>query len=100
MNGYIERAFAADVVDPNAEGRWGKVRRKLGVPGLGIASDDAPGWDFLERLASSPGQFSMERHLDMKEYCEKLKQPDSQKPEVSLLEFLDQRQAERELKGT
>ena len=40
----IERAFAANVIDPMVAGDWGDVRRELGVPGLGIASDRSAGW--------------------------------------------------------
>jgi hypothetical protein len=47
----IERAFAANVVDPTVVGDWGDVRRELGVHGLGIASDRSAGWpSFRERL--------------------------------------------------
>ena len=40
----IERAFAANVIDPTIAGDWCDVQRELGVPGLGIASDQSPGW--------------------------------------------------------
>ena len=40
----IERAFAANVIDPMVAGDWGDVRRELGVPGLGIAPDRSAGW--------------------------------------------------------
>jgi hypothetical protein len=40
----IERAFAANVIDPMVAGDWGDVRRELGVPSLGIASDRSAGW--------------------------------------------------------
>jgi hypothetical protein len=40
----IERAFAANVVDPSVAGDWGDIRRELGVPGLGLAPDQSTGW--------------------------------------------------------
>jgi len=40
----IERAFAANVIDPTVAGDWSDVRRELGVPGLGIAPDHSAGW--------------------------------------------------------
>ena len=40
----IERAFAANIVDPTVAGDWGDVRRDLGVSGLGLAPDKSPGW--------------------------------------------------------
>lgn len=40
----IERAYAADVIDPTISGHWGDVRRKLGVSGLGLAPDKSQGW--------------------------------------------------------
>jgi hypothetical protein len=40
----IERAFAADVIDPTIAGDWGEVRQELGVPGLGLAPDHNPRW--------------------------------------------------------
>jgi hypothetical protein len=40
----IERAFAANVIDPTIAGDWGDVRDELDVPGLGIAPDRTPGW--------------------------------------------------------
>ena len=40
----IERAFAANVVDPTVAGDWGDIRQELGVPGLGIAPDHSTGW--------------------------------------------------------
>jgi hypothetical protein len=40
----IERAFAANIIDPTIAGDWGDVRRELGVSGLGIASDRSAGW--------------------------------------------------------
>ena len=40
----IERAFAANVVDPTVAGDWGDIRRELGVPGLGIAPDHSAVW--------------------------------------------------------
>ena len=47
----IERAFAANVIDPTVVGDWEDVRRELGVPGLGIAPDRSPGWPSIrERL--------------------------------------------------
>ena len=44
----IERAFAANVVDPTFAGDWGDVRRELGVEGLGLAPDVSPGWQTLQ----------------------------------------------------
>ena len=38
----IERAFAANIVDPSVAGDWGDIRRELGVPGLGLAPDQSP----------------------------------------------------------
>ncbi|HEY4234636.1 MAG TPA: hypothetical protein VGM76_14475 [Lacipirellulaceae bacterium] len=50
----IERAFAADVVDPTVAGDWGYVRRELGAPSLGIAPDKSTGWpSFSERFGLS-----------------------------------------------
>ena len=47
----IERAFAANVVDPAVAGDWEEVRQELGVPGLGIAPGRSPGRrSFPERL--------------------------------------------------
>ncbi len=43
----IERAFAANVIDPTVVGDWQDIREELGVPGLGIASDHSPGWPSL-----------------------------------------------------
>lgn len=43
----IERAFAANVIDPTVVGDWGDIRRELGVHGLGIASDRSAGWPSL-----------------------------------------------------
>lgn len=40
----IERAFAANIVDPTIAGDWGNIRRELGVSGLGLAPDKSPGW--------------------------------------------------------
>jgi hypothetical protein len=40
----IERAFAANVVDPMVAGDWGDVRRELGAPSLGSAPDRSAGW--------------------------------------------------------
>jgi hypothetical protein len=44
----IERAFAANVIDPKVAGDWGDIRCELGVPGLGIASDRSTGWPSIE----------------------------------------------------
>jgi hypothetical protein len=47
----IERAFAANVIDPTIAGDWSDVRRELGVTGIGLAPDTSPGWTTLaERL--------------------------------------------------
>jgi hypothetical protein len=43
----IERAFAANVIDPMVAGDWGDIWRELGVPSLGIASDRSAGWPSL-----------------------------------------------------
>jgi hypothetical protein len=53
----IERAFAADVIDPTIAGHWQDVRQELGVPGLGIAPDHSPTWPTIrERLGlTDPG---------------------------------------------
>ena len=52
---HIERAFAANVVDPTIVGHWGDVRRKLGVSGLGLAPDESPGWTTIgERMGITP----------------------------------------------
>jgi len=40
----IERAFAANIIDPTIVGDWGDVRQELGVSGLGIAADRSAGW--------------------------------------------------------
>ncbi|MEO7403519.1 MAG: hypothetical protein ABIU95_07600 [Burkholderiales bacterium] len=44
----IERAFAANAIDPRVAGDWGDIRRELNVPGLGIASDRSAGWPSME----------------------------------------------------
>ncbi len=61
----IERAFAANVVDPTIAGDWGDVRQELGVPGLGLASDRSPGWPTLqERFGlSGPSEEFRERFV-------------------------------------
>ena len=47
----IERAFAANVIDPTIAGDWGVVRDELGIEGLGLAPDRTPGWTTIaERL--------------------------------------------------
>lgn len=47
----IERAFAANAIDPTIAGDWGDVRTELNIPGLGLAPDRSPGWPSLrERL--------------------------------------------------
>ncbi|MEX2307379.1 MAG: hypothetical protein WD738_07290 [Pirellulales bacterium] len=47
----IERAFAANIIDPTVAGDWGDIRRELGVPSLGIASDHSAGWPSIgERI--------------------------------------------------
>jgi hypothetical protein len=52
---HIERAFAANVVDPTIVGHWGDVRRELGVSGLGLAPDESPGWTTIaERMGINP----------------------------------------------
>jgi len=38
----IERAFAAQVVEDDICGSWGRARQELGVPGLGLAPDTPP----------------------------------------------------------
>ena len=38
----IERAFAAQVVEDDICGSWGRVRQDLGVAGLGLAPDTPP----------------------------------------------------------
>ena len=38
----IERAFAAQVVEDDVCGTWGRVRQDLGVVGLGLAPDTPP----------------------------------------------------------
>jgi hypothetical protein len=51
----IERAFAANVIDPMMVGDWGDLKKELGVAGLGIAPDKSPGWPTLaERFGISP----------------------------------------------
>lgn len=52
----IERAFAAQVVEDDVCGTWGRVRQDLGVTGLGLAPDTPPrrtrprlGWAFGDR---------------------------------------------------
>ena len=50
----IERAFAANVVDPTVAGDWGDIRQELGVLGLGIAPDRSAGWPSIhERFGFS-----------------------------------------------
>lgn len=53
----IERAFAANVVDPVIAGDWGDVRRELGVTGLGLAPDRSPGWKSLRERLGFPQDF-------------------------------------------
>jgi hypothetical protein len=50
----IERAFAADVIDPTIAGHWQDVRQELGVPGLGIAPDWSPGWPSIRERIGFP----------------------------------------------
>jgi hypothetical protein len=52
----IERAFAANVVDPVVAGDWGDIRERLGVPGLGIAPDRTPGWPTIRERLGIPDQ--------------------------------------------
>ena len=67
--GVIERAFAANVVDPTVAGDWGDVRQELGVVGLGLAPDRSPGWPtLLERIGfygriDEPPPSPSDRHL-------------------------------------
>ena len=54
----IERAFAANVIDPTVAGDWGDVRHELGIEGLGLAPERTPGWlTIAERIgiAQKPG---------------------------------------------
>ncbi|MFT5324582.1 MAG: hypothetical protein ACI8P0_002446 [Planctomycetaceae bacterium] len=54
----IERAFAANVIDPMIVGDWGAVRKKLSVDGLGLAPDKSPGWVSLrDRMGLSDSLF-------------------------------------------
>jgi hypothetical protein len=50
----IERAFAANVIDPVIVGDWGDVRQELGVPGLGLAPDRSPGWKTIRERFGFP----------------------------------------------
>jgi hypothetical protein len=43
----IERAFAANIIDPTVAGDWGDIREELGVPGLGLAPDRSLVWPSL-----------------------------------------------------
>lgn len=56
----IERAFAANVVDPVYCGHWRAVREELGVPGLGLAPDESPGWTPLWKRMGLPDPKSVE----------------------------------------
>ena len=50
----IERAFAANVIDPTIAGDWGDARKTLNVDGLGLAPEKSPGWLTLgERMGFS-----------------------------------------------
>ncbi len=50
----IERAFAANVIDPTIVGDWGDVRNELEVEGLGLAPDRTPGWTTIQERLGFP----------------------------------------------
>lgn len=52
----IERAFAANKVDSMICGYWGKLKQELGVPGLGLASEEIPEnpWTLLRNDLLNP----------------------------------------------
>ncbi len=56
----IERAFAANVIDPTIAGDWGNVRKKLNVDGLGLAPDKSPGWLTLRERMGFPENVSQD----------------------------------------
>ena len=59
----IERAFAANVIDPIVAGDWGDVRRELGVPGLGIAPDRSAGWPSIRERFGLTGTSAEQQRL-------------------------------------
>ena len=59
----IERAFAANVIDPTVAGDWGDIRCELGVPGLGIASDRSAGWPWIEERFGFADRSAEQRRL-------------------------------------
>jgi hypothetical protein len=71
----IERAFAANVIDPTIAGDWDYVRQELGVPGLGIAPDHSPGWlsirerlGFVDPVAEQQRRAASEKHRLAREH--------------------------------
>lgn len=47
----IEQAFASNVIDPMMVGDCGDLKKELGVAGLGISPETAPGWTTIaERM--------------------------------------------------
>lgn len=60
----IERAFAANVIDPVVVGHWGDVRKDLGIEGLGLAPDRAPGWTTLAERMGFPETSSSQKTID------------------------------------
>lgn len=59
----IERAFAANVIDPTVAGDWGDIRCELGVAGLGIASDHSAGWPSIEERFGFADRSAEQRRL-------------------------------------
>lgn len=63
----IERAFAANAIDPTVVGDWCDVRKELGVPGLGIAPDHSPGWPAIRERLGFVDAVAEKRRLDAAE---------------------------------
>ena|GEM_PF-2374972 len=67
----IERAFAANVVDPMIAGDWGDVRKCMGVEGLGLAPDNTPGWPTLAERMGITGRIRPRMAVDPEVAAEK-----------------------------
>lgn len=69
----IERAFAANVVEDDVCGSWGRVREKLGVAGMGLAPDTPPRpkAPFAERFFDRPPIFFIDNDRNRQHAAEK-----------------------------
>jgi len=74
----IERAYAAGKVDTLICGKWGIVRRELGVPGLGLAEDTGP-YKLPSALAQLPTTAKTKPFINASERNRKKRQRKQQK---------------------